>query len=173
LDDLIKGCAANERLSQEKLYRLFYPGLILLCKRFFANDHEAIEVLNNGMMKVYRNINAFDGSKGTLFNWAYTIVRHAALDQLKKKRFPSMQQLDEHIELTTENTPELKIESKAFYVLLDALQEPGRAICSLFYVESFTVKEIAMQMNMQEGTVKWHLHQVRKKLKPVLEKYYG
>jgi RNA polymerase sigma-70 factor (ECF subfamily) len=84
-----------------------------------------------------------------------------------------MQQLDEHIELTTENTPELQIESKAFYVLLDALQEPGRAICSLFYVESFTVKEIAMQMNMQEGTVKWHLHQVRKKLKPVLEKYYG
>jgi RNA polymerase sigma-70 factor (ECF subfamily) len=170
---LIKGCAANERLSQEKLYRLFYPGLILLCKRFFADDHEAIEVLNNGMMKVYRNINAFDGSKGTLFNWAYTIVRHAALDQLKKKRFPSTQQLDEHIELTAENTPELQIESKAFYVLLDALQEPGRAICSLFYVESFREKEIATQIKKQKDTIKWNLQKIKKKLKPVLEKYYG
>lgn len=124
-------------------------------------------------MKVYRNITAFDGSKGSLFNWAYTIVRNAALDQLKKKRFPSTQTLDEHIELTPDHTPVLQIESKEFYALLDVLQEPGRAICSLFYVESFTVKEIATQMNMQEGTVKWHLHQVRKKLKPVLEKYYG
>lgn len=173
MDDLIKGCAANDRLSQEKLYRLFYPGLILLCKRFFADDHEAIEVLNNGMMKVYRNISAFNPSKGSLFNWAYTIVRNAALDQLKKKPYPSSQTLDEHIELTPENTTLLQIESKAFYVLLDALEEPGRIICSLFYVESFSVKEIAEQLQMQEGTVKWHLHQVRKKLKPVLEKYYG
>lgn len=173
MDDLIKGCAANDRLSQEKLYRLFYPGLILLCKRFFADDHEAIEVLNNGMLKVYRNINAFDGSKGSLFNWAYTIVRNAALDQLKKKRFPSTQELDERAELTPENTTVLQIESKAFYALLDTLQEPGRVICSLFYVESFTVKEIAHHLQMQEGTVKWHLHQARKKLKPVLENYYG
>lgn len=146
---------------------------MLLCKRFFADDHEAIEVLNNGMMKVYRNIRAFDGSKGSLFNWAYTIVRNAALDQLKKKRFTSTQTLDEDIELTPDHTPMLQIESKDFYALLDVLQEPGRAICSLFYVESFTVKEIATLMNMREGTVKWHLHQIRKKLKPVLEKYYG
>ena len=125
------------------------------------------------MMKVYRNITAYDNSKGTLFNWAYTIVRNAALDQLKKRRFPSTQALDEHIELTYDHTPTLQIESKAFYAMLDVLQEPGRIICSLFYVESFSVKEIAHHLQMQEGTVKWHLHQVRKKLKPVLEKYYG
>lgn len=125
------------------------------------------------MMKVFRNIGLYDGSKGSPFNWAYAIVRNAALDQLKKKRYPSSQSIDEHIALTSENTPGLQMESKEFYVMLDALQEPGRAICSLYYVEGFSVKEISEQLGMQEGTVKWHLHQVRKLLKPVLEKYYG
>jgi RNA polymerase sigma-70 factor (ECF subfamily) len=173
LDDLIKGCAARNRLSQEKLYTLFYPGLALLCKRFFADDHEAIEVLNNGMMKVFRNIKAFDNTKGSLFNWAYTIVRNAALDQLKKKKYPTQPYTDEQMELPAHDTPVKQLEEKWFYQLLDGLQQPARAICSLYYLEGFPIKEIAQHLDIAEGTIKWHLHQVRKKLKPVLEKHYG
>jgi RNA polymerase sigma-70 factor (ECF subfamily) len=144
-----------------------------LCRRFFADDHEAIEVLNNGMMKVFRHIGSFDTAQGSLFNWAYTIVRNAALDQLKKKRYPSMQDVDETIMLTADATPGLQLESKEFYAMLDALQEPERAICNLFYVEGFSLKEISVQLDMPYGTVKWCLHQLRKQLKPVLEKHYG
>ncbi len=124
-------------------------------------------------MKVFTTIASFDPNKGSLFNWAYTIVRNAALDKLKKKKYPSSQLSIEHTELPAEDSPGLKLESKAFYAMLDTLQQPGRAICSLFYVEGFSVKEISAHLQIQEGTVKWHLHQVRKKLKPVLEKYYG
>jgi RNA polymerase sigma-70 factor (ECF subfamily) len=152
---------------------MFYPGLILLCKRFFADDHEAIEVLNNGMIKVYRNIGSFDAAQGSLFTWAYTIVRNAALDQLKKKRYPSMQDVNEHTTVSIDATPGRQLESKELYALLDSLQQPERAICILFYVEGFSLKEISVHLEMQYGTVKWHAHQIRKKLKPVLEKHYG
>lgn len=130
-------------------------------------------MLNNGMMKVFRHIATYDNTKGSLYSWAYTIVRNAALDQMKKKKYPSALQMGEDLLLTSDNTPVLQLESKEFYTLLDHLQEPGRAICSLFYVEGFSVSEIARHLQMAEGTVKWHLHLVRKSLKPVLEKYYG
>lgn len=152
---------------------MFYPGLALLCKRFFEDDHEAIEVLNNGMIKVFRNIRSFDPDKGSLFNWCYTIVRNAALDKLKKKKYPSVPFTDKHTEIASDDTPTMQLEEKAIYALLNVLEQPARVICSLFYMEGFSVKEIAQQLDLAEGTVKWYLHQARKKLKPVFEKHYG
>jgi len=35
----------------------------------------------------------------------------------------------------------------------------------LFYVEGLLIKEIAICLNMKEGTVKWHLSDGRSKLK--------
>src|SRR6185436_6138592 len=91
---LIQECAANNRLAQEKLYYRFYPALMLLCKRFIADDHQALEVLNDGMMKVYRNISSFDSGKGELFNWIYTVIRNTALDKLKLVMQPAPKELN-------------------------------------------------------------------------------
>ncbi len=73
-------------MSQEKLYRQFYPALYTLCKTFFENNHDILTALNNGMLRVYKNIERFDPNKGTLFNWVYTIVRNAALTLVRDKK---------------------------------------------------------------------------------------
>lgn len=124
------------------------------------------------MLKVYNSIDAFDETRGTLFNWIYTIVRNAALDKIRLKQYPSTQDIGELEQLSFEQTPIMQLEAKEFYTMLDSLCEPSRFICNLFYVEGFSIKEISQTLSMQEGTVKWHLHVIRKKLKPVFEKYY-
>jgi RNA polymerase sigma factor (sigma-70 family) len=171
--ELIKDCAANNRLSQEKLYRMFYPSLILLCKRFFADDHEAIEALNDGMMKVFKKTAAYDAGKGEFFNWVYTIVRNTALDKIRLVRFQTTAELNESIHDPAESNPLKKLEWKDVYTLLNTLAPATRVVCSLYYLEGFSIKEISVQLTVSEGTVKWHLGETRKKLKPVLEKYYS
>ena len=171
--ELINDCAANNRLSQEKLYRMFYPSLILLCKRFFKQDHEAIEAVNDGMMKVFKKISSYDATKGEFFNWVYTIVRNTALDKIRLVRFQTAGELNERLPDMGEDNPLKKLEWKDVYTLLDTLPAATRAVCSLYYLEGFSVKEISVQLTVSEGTVKWHLSETRKKLKPVLEKYYS
>lgn len=171
--ELINDCTANNRLSQEKLYRMFYPSLILLCKRFFKQDHEAIEAVNDGMMKVFKKIDSYDAAKGEFFNWVYTIVRNTALDKIRLVRFQTAGELNDRLPDMGEDNPLKKLEWKDVYTLLDTLPTATRAVCSLYYLEGFSVKEISVQLTVSEGTIKWHLSETRKKLKPVLEKYYS
>jgi RNA polymerase sigma-70 factor (ECF subfamily) len=172
LQQLIQDCAANNRLSQEKLYRKFYPALILLCKRFFEDNHEALEVLNDGMLKVYKNIASYQSAKGDFFNWVYTIIRNTALDRLKLVKIPAARQLNNLTENNYQENPLKSLEWKDLYVLLNELPHATRAICSLFYLEGFSINDISKQLEVSTGTVKWHLSETRKRLKPVLKKHY-
>ena len=172
LQQLIADCAANKRLSQEKLYRRFYPQLFLLCKRFFSNDHDALQVLNDAMMKVFRHVGSYDSNKGEFFNWMYTIVRNTALDSLKLVKQPPMHELNGQAEKGFEENPLKALEWKDVYKLLDMLPPATRIVCSLFYLEGFSIKEIGEKLQLSTGTVKWHLSETRNKLKPVLKNYY-
>ena len=175
LQQLINDCAANNRLSQEKLYRRFYPQLFLLCKRFFQDNHQALEALNDGMLKVYKQLQQYNSEKGNFFNWMYTIIRNTALDKLKNKHFFTVQIADDntiHIAHQVDNPLQL-LEHKDIYVLLDKLPPATRVICTLFYLDGFSIKEICHQLQISSGTVKWHLSETRQKLKPFLKAYYS
>ena len=152
------------------MYRQFYPALFALCKTFFEDKHDVLTALNNGMLRVYKNIEQFDSNKGSFFNWVYTIVRNAALTRVRDKK------TETSLELLTDNlldkalyNPFLEKEWEAIYLLLARLPPTTRAICSLYYMEGFLIKEIAASLDMKEGTVKWHLNESRKRLKIIAQ----
>jgi RNA polymerase sigma-70 factor (ECF subfamily) len=168
---LIAECADNNRLSQEKLYYRLYPALFLLCRKFFSDNNDALEALNDGMVLVFRHLKKYDSSKGAFFNWAYTVVRNAALDKLKQNKWPEHQELDNYLPEKKENLLG-KLEWRDIYKLLDYLPPATRTICSLYYLEDLSIKEISEQLKVSAGTVKWHLSETRTRLKPVFIAYY-
>lgn len=172
IQELIKQCVANDRLGQEKLYKKFYPALFLLCRKFFPGQADALEVLNDGMLKVFKNIGSFKDDKGQFFNWIYTIVRNTALDRLKSVKWTEHVGV-EGIDISHSDNPLSAMESGDIYKLLDVLPPATRAICILFYLEGFSINEICTRLQLSQGTVKWHLSETRSKLKPVLLKYYS
>lgn len=172
LQKIISGCIANNRQSQEKLYRRFYPALFLLCKRFFYDDRDALEVLNDGMLKVYKNIGAYNHVKGDFFNWAYTVVRNTALDKLRVTKQKDIQELSEGDNIAFTDDLLASLTWKDIYTLLDTLNPGTRAVCSLFYLEGYSIRDISKELQISSGTVKWHLSETRKKLKPVFKKFY-
>lgn len=173
MDDIkhiIEGCKKQDRLSQEKLYRQFYPALFALCKTFFEDKHDVLTALNNGMLRVYKNVEQFDNSKGVFFNWVYTIVRNAALTSVRdKKTDASPELLADDLEDKAFYNPFLDKEWEDIYLLLAKLPPTTRAICTLYYMEGFLIKEIAAALDMKAGTVKWHLNESRKRLKIIAQ----
>ena len=173
---LIGGCARNDRVSQEKLYRQFYAPLFALCRRFFVNDHEAMESVNDGMMKVFEKIGSYHEDKGRFFNWVYTIVRNTAVDKFRSAvSIPVMdpgRSAEVLADADPDHDPGLGLERRQLSLLFDRLSPAPRGICNLFYVEGYTIREIAGQLGVSIGTVKWHLSESRKKLRPIFEKYF-
>lgn len=178
LEKIIRGCARNDRQSQGKLYKQFYAPLFCLCRRFFQHDHEAIESVNDGMMKVFGNIGSYRANKGKFFNWVYTIVRNTALDKFRRSvaitSLPDLLNLADTLPETDAGyNPLQALEGKDIYVLLDQLSPATRVVCSLFYIEGYSIKDIAEQLTISTGTVKWHLSECRKKLKPIFERHFN
>jgi RNA polymerase sigma factor (sigma-70 family) len=169
INEILQGCRQNNRQSQEELYHQFYPALFALCKQFFDDRHEALTALNNGMLKVYKNIGQYDAAKGELFNWMYTIVRNAALTLIRDKKQFAVIELNENAATLPAGNPFKALEWKDIYVYLGKLPPVTRAVCSLFYIEGLSIKETASSLSIKEGTVKWHLNECRNKLKRIFE----
>jgi RNA polymerase sigma factor (sigma-70 family) len=172
ITDIIDGCKKQDPYSQEKLYHFYYNSLYTLCRTFFTDKQEIITALNNGMLKVFKNIHQYDKTKGMVFNWVYTIVRNSALSLLKNKNNFSSFQTIENLEESAFENPFKKLEWNDIYLYLDTLPPKTRCICNLFYLQGFSIKEIAVAVDVKEGTVKWHLNESRIRLKQVFQKNY-
>ena len=168
LEDIIAGCISNNRVSQEKLYRQFYPGLHALCRQFFQDEQDIVTALNNGMLNVYKNISSYDTSKGEFLNWCYTIVRNAAITYLRTIKSLNTVQLDTALHYDYCENPLIELEWEDLFSYLDKLPPATRAVSSLYYREGFSIKEISQQLNISDGTVKWHLSECRNKLSKLL-----
>ncbi len=121
------------------------------------------------MLKVFKNVEQYDGSKGTFFNWAYTVVKYAALTQIRDKKTESSFESLENFHDTALFNPFEEKQWNDIYLLLGKLPSTTRAICSLYYLEGSPIKEISASLDMKEGTVKWHLNESRKRLRTILQ----
>ncbi len=163
---LLKGCIEYNRMSQEKLYRQFYPALFVLCNKFFDDEQDIITALNNGMMKVFNNIEKFDAKKGDLAGWIYVVVRNAAISHVREKRKQVVtQEITSDLQIESSINPFKDVPNETVIHFLNTLSTTTRAVFNLFYIEGYLIKEIAVNLDMKEGTVKWHLNEGRNKLK--------
>ncbi|WP_026350309.1 RNA polymerase sigma factor [Dyadobacter beijingensis] len=172
LTDILAGCRRQERQSQEKLYRQFYPVLFALCKNFFDDKHDIVTAVNNGMLKVFANIGQYDASKGEFFNWMYTTVRNAALTMLRDRKTQAFDYvgIEDKMGFVSQENPFEQLSGTDIHVYLMQLPIATRRICSLYYMDGFSVKEIADALTISEGTVKWHLSESRNRLRIIFEK---
>ncbi len=123
------------------------------------------------MLRVFKNIEQYDESKGTFFNWVYTIVRNSALTVIRDKKTNLTFELTENVKEKTDNNPFKQLEWKDIYYYLDKLPAKTRCVCSLYYLEGFSMKEISDSIDMKEGAVKWHLSECRCRLKIIFEQH--
>lgn len=148
------------------MYRQLYPDLLLLCSKFFDDEHDILTALNNGMMQVFNNIEKYDVAKGDLRGWVYVVVRNAAISLVRaKKSKPTTQQLTADLQIEASINPFKDIANEIAIQYLQTLTTTTRAVFNLFYLEGYLIKEIAASLDMKEGTVKWHLSDGRNKLK--------
>ena len=145
--------------------------MFALCKCFFSDNHDILTAVNNGMLKVFKNIHQYDPSKGDFFNWAYTTVRNAALTLIRDKKSKLTFELNENTRDAITGNPFQQLEWKDIYYYLEKLPANTRYVCSLYYLEGFSIKEIANAVDMKEGTVKWHLNECRTRLKAIFEQH--
>ncbi len=169
LEQLIQGCIRNERAAQEKLYRLFYPKMMALVRRYIDHDEQAEEVLNNGYLRAFQKIRQYN-FQGSFEGWIRKIVFHAVADYVKQNaKYSSQILLVEKDELVHKDHAD-KMYYDQLVRLVQALPDATRTVFNMYVMEGFTHKEIGNIVGISEGTSKWHLSEGRRILKEKIEK---
>jgi RNA polymerase sigma factor (sigma-70 family) len=167
--DIINGCKKGDRKAQERLYKNYYRAMITICLRYTKNEEDAVEVLNNGFLKVFKNIQRYDSSQARLYTWIRTIVINSCLDFIKQKqKLEKTDELSEDAEVHM--APEVinKMKTSDLLEQVKRLTPATQAVFNLYVIEGYNHKEIAQLLSISEGTSKWHLSEARKNLQQYL-----
>ncbi|RYZ22714.1 MAG: RNA polymerase sigma factor [Chitinophagaceae bacterium] len=169
-NELLQGCREGNRKAQERLYRDYYRSMAALCLRYTRNNEDAVEALNNGFLKVFKNIDRYNPAQGSLYTWIRTIVLHACIDFLK-----SRQRQEPTGELTESNeahiAPEAvsRLQAAQLLELVRSLPPATATVFNLYVMEGYNHREIGPLLGISEGTSKWHLSTARKQLQKMIQ----
>jgi RNA polymerase sigma factor (sigma-70 family) len=170
--ELVRGCIINDRLAQEQLYKQFHGPMASICVRYTRNEHDAVEVMHSGFLKVFKNVERFDASKASLYTWIRTIMVNTAIDFLRQKNrwFIPHAELENIESGMTEPEAVQRLNVQELLKLVQLLPPATQAVFNLYVVDGYTHKEIGQLLGISDGTSKWHLSEARRLMQQFLFK---
>jgi RNA polymerase sigma factor (sigma-70 family) len=168
--DLIKGCIEGNRPMQELLYKKFSSKMYGVCLRYSGNIDDANDLLQEGFIKVFKNLHKFRGD-GSFEGWIRRIFVNTSIEHFRKK--VKLYNVTEVQENTIEDTDLSILDSLAEKDIVSLVNElsPGyKAVFNMHVIEGYSHKEIAEILGITEGTSKSQLARAKGVLKKSIEK---
>jgi len=180
LNIIVMGCINRDRISQKDFYKNFYGYAAAICNRYVANNDELLEVVNDGFLKIYKEIDKFDTSvahlESRLMSWIRAIMVHTSVDYYRKKMRDkiSLGYSDENIEHIEydEETPVDKLSYHEIVALTNQLSPMYKLVFNMNIIDGLSHDEISKKLNISTGTSKSNLFKARQIIIKLIEKKY-
>ncbi len=180
-DAVIDGCLAGERRSQQRVYELFYGKMMSVCLRYTKNHDQAKDILQDGFIKVFRNLTKFN-REGSFEGWIRRIMVNTAIDHFRRARHSYLllgedRSMEEFEDLAEENDSEqdeaLDLKPADVINAMQKLTPAYRTVFNLFVFEDMSHKEISETLDISIGTSKSNLAKAKSNLKRLLKKEHN
>lgn len=170
--DLISGCIQGNRQMQEELYKRFSGKMYAVCLRYAGNAEDAQDLLQEGFIKVYRNLHRFR-AEGSFEGWIRRVFVNSSIEHFRKKSL-QLSKVSDKEEDTIEDADTTALDNLAERDIISLIQQlsPGyRTVFNLYVVEGYSHKEIADLLGISEGTSKSQLARARSILQKKVAQY--
>ncbi len=171
-EDILAGCLDGDRAAQELLYKTHASKMFAVCKSYAKDNDAAKDILQKGFIKVFKNIHQYQ-KDGDIGAWIRRIIVNTALDYCRKverERSVALDQVSES-SFSANNVAE-KLNLADLVQIVRSLPEKARIVFNLYVVEGYSHKEIALKLNISEGTSKSQFSRARKLLQERIPNYY-
>jgi len=168
--EFIDACVRNERWAQKRLYEEHYSQMMGVCLRYARNEHDALDILQEGFIKVFRNITKYQPGT-TLAAWIRRIMVNTAIDYYRKNIRRRTEDLDTASELKSMDADAIsQCSEKEILEAVQQLTPAYRVVFNLYVIEGYSHKEIAELMEITESTSRSNLVKSRMKLRAIINK---
>ena len=157
--NLIDECLNGNRIAHKQLYDMHKVKMFTLCMRYMSNKQDAEDMLQDGWIKVFKQLGSFDSKKGTFYGWIRKIFVNTNLEFLRKKRlqFDDLTEYQFENEIVLEPTIFDQMSMQEMVGLLQRLPNGYRSVFNLYAIEGYTHKEIGKILGVSPNTSKTQL----------------
>jgi RNA polymerase sigma factor (sigma-70 family) len=171
LYNLLKGCQNNDRKCQRSLYQHYYGYSMSICLRYADNRDEAVELLNESFMKIFKNIALFDYTR-PFRPWLRKILINTCINHFRKKKIDFSDEFDAANNLADGEEILSGISYQEILDIIRQLSPAYRAVFNLHVIEGYKHEEIAEMLNISVGASKSNLSKAKKNLQKLLKDYF-
>jgi RNA polymerase sigma factor (sigma-70 family) len=173
--EIIAGCRKKNRALQELLYKTYYSTFLKVCARYAKSMQDAEQLLNDGFLKIFTQIELFKNS-GSFAGWMQRIMVNTCIDYLRGTALKEDIIMHVHSipaeesDISVDNDAIESMDFKELVMVIQSLPAMTRTVFNLFVFEGFNHKEISEKLDISEGTSHWHIHQGRNMLQKKIGK---
>lgn len=155
------------------LYDMYSKSLFGVISNLIKDREEAEDILQEVFVKIWKNIDSYNESKGRFYTWMLNIARNASIDKLRSKTHNNNQKnlsSDNFVHLLDDQSKVInKIDSIGIKEFIKKLKPRCIEIIDLLFFKGYTQKEVSETLEIPLGTVKSQNRSCINELRNILE----
>ena len=140
------------------LYDQYAKSLFSVIANLVKDREEAEDILQEVFIKIWKNIDTYNESKGRFYTWMVNIARNATIDKLRSKGYNNNKQnlsSDNFVYLLEDNNKFInKIDAIGIQEFIKKLKPKCIALIDLLFYKGYTQQEASEELEIPLGTVK-------------------
>ena len=157
-EDAVEACARGETFALQALYLREVRWLLGVARRIVRDADAAHDVVQDAFVQIWQGAASYQRSLGSARGWIYTVVRHRALDEVRRsgREIAVGDDLEALLDATTDHAAlaSANAATTSLHECLQALDERRRDCIVYAFVEGYTYEQIASTLATPLGTVK-------------------
>lgn len=158
-EELVSLLKSKDQKGFNILYNNYSGALFGVINKIVQSDDDANDLLQDAFLKIWRNIDNYDSSKGSIFTWMMNIARNLSIDKVRSADFRDSSQnisMEQNIiyQVDNEHQTTMDVDSIGLRKVVDNLKPEYRQLIELVYYQGYTQAEVSEEYGIPLGTVK-------------------
>jgi RNA polymerase sigma-70 factor (ECF subfamily) len=168
-DELIAAIATGDEAAFGALYDQFARPLYALGLRWLQDVEDAEELVNDTLIRAWRQVDRFDPARGRAGAWLFGIARHVATDRLRSRGRRPGSAIDGAPEPVGHLDVDALADAWEIAAALERLPAVQREVLLLAYRDDLSQSRIAEVLGVPLGTVKSRTYHALRGMAGLLE----
>jgi RNA polymerase sigma-70 factor (ECF subfamily) len=169
----VQAARAGNSGAWEALFKRYQLPLYVYVFELVYGEQTALDIVQETFINAARHIGSLQDDR-KFGSWLFSIAHQKCIQLWRKNKLEQipLEERDDAYESAEADPQEVLIhkeQEEQFMKVLGQLAAPHRAVLLLYFVEDFSIEEIARITTTSIGTVKSRMHYARKTLKKLLE----